>query len=384
MPKLTKRVIEGLQPTASPRLYFDDELARFAVRVMATGVKSYVVQYRSDGRTRRFTFGKVGVLTPEEARDQARQLLAAVDRGEDPAQARLERRAAATMADLCQRYLDQHVAVRCKPTTSAGYRRTVQLFIIPALGVMKVADVERRHVADLHHRLRRTPYQANQAVAVLSKMFNLAELWGMRPDGSNPCRHVSKYREIKRERFLSAAEMGALGTALSEAEADGSETISAIAAFRLLILTGCRLGEIQTLKWDYIQGDFIALPDSKSGAKRVMLGQAALLVLSRLPRDPENPYVITGKLPGAFLTDLQHPWRRIRARAGLNDVRIHDLRHSFASSAVGMGESLPMIGKLLGHTQVQTTARYAHLAHDPLKSANERISAEISRAMGMT
>jgi integrase len=206
----------------------------------------------------------------------------------------------------------------------------------------------------------------------------------MRPDGSNPRRHIEKFKETKRERFLTAAELTRLDQVLSVAEITGTEPPSVIAAFRLLLLTGCRLGEIQTLKWDYVQGSGLLLPDSKTGAKTVPIGQPVLDVLTSLRRESGNPYVIVGKHPGSHLTDLQRSWRRIRARAGLPDVRIHDLRHSFASTAVGLGESLPVIGKLLGHSQVQTTARYAHLAHDPVRSAADRISADIARALRTT
>lgn len=379
MPKLTKRLIDGLKPDGTDRLVFDDEMPRFGVRITPAGVRSYLVQYRVDGRTRRYTFGKHGPITPEEARNQARQLLAAVDRGEDPSQQRRDRRNAPTVAELCERFMGEHVADRCKPSTQGEYRRAVDLFIVPRIGTLKAVDVQRRQIAELHHEFRHIPYQANRTLGVLHKLFNLAEVWGVRPDGTNPCRHVAKYREQKRERYLSGEELARLGTVLSELEADGSESPAAVAAFRLLILTGCRLREIQTLKWDYIRGGIIALPDSKTGAKKIPIGRAVTDVLATIPRRPDNPYVIVGKKPGSHLTDLERPWRRIRTSAGLPGVRIHDLRHSFASSAVGIGESLPMIGKLLGHTQVQTTARYAHLAHDPLTAAADRIADEIAR-----
>jgi len=227
------------------------------------------------------------------------------------------------------------------------------------------------------------PYQANRTLGVLSKMFNLAEIWGLRPDGSNPCLHVKKYPEQRRERFLSLEEFAALGKALREIEVDGSETQSAVDAIRLLMLTGCRLGEIMKLKWDYVDLNTreLRLPDSKTGAKIVHFGNMACDVLKDIEKLEDNPYVITGKKQGSRLTDLQHPWRRIRAKAGLDGVRIHDLRHSYASGALALGEGLPMIGKLLGHTQVQTTARYAHLANDPVKSAAGRVSDTIGAAM---
>ena len=215
-------------------------------------------------------------------------------------------------------------------------------------------------------------------------MMNLAELWELRPDGSNPCRHVKRFKEEKRERFLSDEEYRCLGAALKEIEAERSETASAIAAVRLLMLTGCRLSEIQKLRWEHVDLDAgeLRLVDTKTGAKVVHLGDPAIAVLRALDRREDNPWVIAGRKSGSHLTDLQHPWRRIRARAGLDDVRIHDLRHSFASGGLLVGEGLPMIGKLLGHTQVQTTARYAHLANDPVKSAANRIASRIAEVAG--
>lgn len=214
-------------------------------------------------------------------------------------------------------------------------------------------------------------------------MFNLAEVWGLRPDGSNPCRHVPKYREKKRERFLSQHELQRLGEVLAEVERDGSETPFIVAAFRLLLLTGCRLSEIQTLQWAFITEAGMELPDSKTGARRIPLPHAARAVLDRLPRTPGNPYVIEGKLPGQYASDLQCPWRRIRAKAGLDEVRIHDLRHTYASNAVSSGMPIQMVGRLLGHTQLQTTMRYAHLADDPVRRAAEENAARLNAALGI-
>ena len=205
-----------------------------------------------------------------------------------------------------------------------------------------------------------------------------------RPDGSNPCRHVKRFREERRERFLSDAEYQRLGETLRKIERDGSETASATAAVRLLMLTGCRLSEIQKLRWEHVNLETgeLRLPDTKTGAKVVHLGDPAIAVLRGIDREDGNAWVIAGRKPGSHLTDLQHPWRRIRAHADLDDVRIHDLRHSFASGGLLVGEGLPMIGKLHGHTQVQTTARYAHLANDPIKSAANRIASRIAEIAG--
>ncbi len=225
---------------------------------------------------------------------------------------------------------------------------------------------------------------ANLCLAVFSKLLSWSEEQGWRAENTNPCRGLTKYREGKRERFLALSELTRLGVVLAEVEHHNSETPAAIAAIRLLILTGARLREILTLKWSYIdyQRGLILLPDSKTDAKPIALNGAAIDVLNNIDRLEGNPYVIVGRKNGAHLVNLQKPWRAIRKAAGLDDVRIHDLRHSFASMAVASGASLPMIGKLLGHTQTQTTQRYAHLADDPLHQLNEQIGGAIAQAMG--
>ena len=372
--KLTKRAVEALRANGADTVYWDGELTGFGVRVRKSGRKNYILQTRVDGKLRWFTIGRHGPLTADEARAKALEILALAKKGIDPREGNAKRQAEPVMTDLGKRFLKDYVPVHCKPSTQQEYRRSVALFIDPAIGTMRVAEVQRKDVAELHHGLRDKPYQANRTLGVLSKMFSLAEVWGWRPDGTNPCRHVKRYKEHQRERFLSPEETERLGQVLREAE---REMPSAVAAIRLLLLTGCRLSEIQTLRWDCVKDDCIELPDAKTGGRVVPLGPEARALLASLPRQNDNPWVIAGRLPGTHLTDLQRPWRRIRAHADLEDVRIHDLRHSFASRALALGESLTMIGKLLGHTQVQTTARYAHLARDSIQSAAARITGSI-------
>jgi integrase len=227
------------------------------------------------------------------------------------------------------------------------------------------------------------PGAANKCLALLSKMFSVAERWGWRPDATNPCRHVDRYKGQKPERFLSEKELAGLSDALAEAEREGTEGPYSLAAIRLLVLTGARLAEILNLEWSHVDFEraMLFLPDSKTGAKVVYLSAPALEVLSNIPRLANNPHVICGEIEGAARVNLQKPWRRIRKRAGLDDVRLHDLRHSFASMGAAGGLSLPMIGKLLGHTQAATTERYAHLAADPIRAANEAIGERIAAAM---
>jgi integrase len=382
MPKLTKRSVEKLPVLDQDYITFDSEVNGFGVRVMPSGRRSYMVQYRSGGRTRRIAIGQHGAVTVELARKKAKELLGSVAAGQNPAEVLALHRGAPTVASLGARFLREHVAVRCKPSTASEYRRAVELFINPAMGNHKVVDVARADIAKLHHGLRDKPYQANRVLQVLSKMFTLCEVWGLRPDGSNPCRHVPKYREEKRERFLNGPELRRLGQTLTEFDAAGLESAHVIGAFRLLLLTGCRLGEIQTLRWSYVSARYLELPDSKTGARRIPLPPAAQEVLAALPRLAGNPFVICGAVDGQHVTDLQKPWRRIRKAAGLDDVRIHDLRHTYASNAVANGMPIQMVGKLLGHTQIQTTMRYAHLADDPVLRAAERNSAWLNQALG--
>ena len=374
IPRITKRSVDAIKAGGTDTVYWDGELTGFGLRVRRSGRKSYVVQTRIAGKLCWFTIGPHGPLNPDQARARALEILACAKKGIDPRDADARREAEPSMADLGRRFLEEYVPVHCKPSTREEYRRSVRLFVDPVIGELRVPEVQRKDIAALHHGLRDKPYQANRTLGVLSKMFSLAEVWGWRPDGSNPCRHVKRYKEHKRERFLSPEETERLGQVLREAE---EEMPSAVAAFRLLLLTGCRMSEIRDLRWDYVKDDCIELPDAKTGGRVVPLGPEARAVLSAIPRDEDNPWVIAGRLPGSHLTDLQRPWRRIRKQAGLEDVRIHDLRHSFASRALALGESLTMIGKLLGHTQVQTTARYAHLARDSIQTAAARITESI-------
>ena len=303
MGKLTKRTTEALAPREIDYIAWDQDVPGFGVRVMPSGRKSFVLQYRAGRRSRRMVLGYIGIVTPEQARGIAIQHLAALRQGVDPLAERDTGFDAVTVKDLAARFDAEHVAVHLKASTQKEYRRSLKKFILPAFGKRPIAEVSREEVARFHHKYRHVPYQANRCLEILSKMFNLAELWGLRPDGSNPRKRIKKYREEKRERFLSAAELRRVGEVLREMEAEGLEMPSAIAAVMLLILTGCRLNEIMTLRWEYV--DFAAgvlnLPDSKTGAKTVHLGKPAIDTLRRLPHLVGNPWVICGIKPGGRL-----------------------------------------------------------------------------------
>lgn len=382
--KITKRAVEAAAPVPGKQqtFFYDATLKGFGLRVSAKGRKTYIFEYRNaQGRKRRYTLGRVGGMTPDQARKAARAALAAVDRGEDPAEEAQQERKGETIAEFSERYLTEHARPKKKPKSVQEDEALLRRCVLPALGRIKVNAVTRKDVSRMHHGLSKTPTQANRALSLFSKMMNLAERWGVRPDGTNPCRHVDRYRETKRERFLSSEELRRLGDALKESE--GKEMPSVLLAIRLLILTGARKGEILGLQWDEVdfERQCLRLRDSKTGKKTIPLGAPALDLLANVKGYASNPHVCPGFKAGKPLVNLTKPWYRIRERAGLEDVRIHDLRHSFAASAASGGVPLAVLGSLLGHSQPQTTQRYAHLAQDARHEAMGRVSKEIAATM---
>jgi integrase len=375
--------VDALAPGA---MAWDGLVRGFGARCRASG-RFFFVKYRA-GKGRGapqhwYTIGRHGSpWTVETARDEAKRVLGAVAHGKDPAAERAEAKGAVTLDACADRYLAEHAEPKKKPSSVVADRLNLKVHIRPALGRKRMTAVTRADVAKLMHDMRATPVAANRCFALLSTMMNLAEAWGLRLDGSNPCRHVEKFPERKRERFLSIAELGKLGAALDAAEAKGGSAVYLAALVRLLIFTGARLGEIRTARWEWIDqetGD-LRLPDSKTGAKVVHLPAPALAVLAQLPRVEGNPHVIAGagKAPIAVTFGF---WAGVREAAGLADVRLHDLRHSFASVGASSGLGLPIIGKLLGHEHASTTQRYSHIASDPLKAAANRIGSVIDAAM---
>ena len=376
--KLTKRAVDALSVDSGDTVVWDRDLPGFGVRVHATGRKMWCVQARTPrGGPKRVALGAFGEMTPDEARRMAVEVIDRIRQGLDP----LPEPPAPepTVADLAERYMEAHVRVNCRPGTVETFGRVVRFYIVPELGGLKLSEVDRSHVSALHHAMRDRPSQANATVMVLAKMFRLAEAWGMTPPRRNPCRSVRRYKETPRERFLVPEEYRRLGNVLDEAEADGSVFPSAIPAIRLLLLTGCRKSEILTLKWDDVDrtAGELRLTDGKTGWRSVPLTPAAEHVLASIPRIEGNPWVITGQNPRDHLKNLDAIWLRLRERAGLKDVRIHDCRHSYASRALALGEGLSMIAALLGHRKVTTTARYAHLAQDTEKASAAKVGGSI-------
>jgi integrase len=408
--RLAKRTVDALAPRERQYVEYDADLAGFGVAVYPSGVKSWIVEYRPHGGGRgvakkRVTLGKIGQLTPDQARKAAADLLAAVRLGADPATEKAERRKALTVGNLLDLFDAQYVGPMVKPGTAVSHRIALAE-LRSAHGGLKAEALTRGHVATLHARMSDRPYAANRAVAVWGKAFTWAASRGLVLEGCNPTKGLQKYREQGRERFLTSEELGRLGSALADGETIGlpygvDETKPkakhapkaenrrvrldpfAAAAIRLLILTGARLREILHAQWgqvDFERG-ILFLSDSKTGRKPVYLSAAALAILATLPRLEGNPHVIAGARDGAPRADLKKPWAAVCRAAGLDGVRLHDLRHSFASVGAGASMGLPIIGKLLGHTQASTTARYAHLDADPLRRAANTIGATIAAAM---
>ena len=390
--RISKRSVDALTPGERDQVLWDTDLAGFGVKATPKGRKVYLVQYRlggRSGRTKRVTLGVHGRVTPDQARNKALSVLGDVARGTDVAVERkrhkLEQRSAQTLVEVSAAFVKMHVRTKLKPRTAGEYERLIDKVILPALGHRLVRDINHKDVVTWQHALRSTPTTANRALAVLRKMMVWAIQHGARPDHRNPAVGVTPYRETKRERDLSAEEFARLGAAIRDGVEEGWLSLHAATAIRLLILLGTRLGEIITLKWEYVDLDrgLLLLPDSKTGTKAVVLNRPAADLLAELPRLDDSPYVIPGELPGKPRNDnLKRPWNRVRKRAGLVDFRLHDVRHSFASLGAGSGLSLPIIGKLLGHRSPQTTARYAHLADDPVRSASEDVALRATAAIG--
>ena len=381
---LTNRAVAALK-VERDMVYWDRDLPGFGIRVYPGGGKVYIAQAREPDRTtRRVTVGRHDVLNADQARQRAAFIITRIRAGEDPVPLPLAARlnGGPTVADLAERYLEEHAAVRIKPRTQLRVRGMLSNYILPALGRLPLEAVERNDIVEFHQKLSDYPVTANKCVKVLSHMYRLGAGWGLVPEGFNPCRSVEKYPERSRERFLTDAEFTRLGRVLDEAVDSGAAPLTAVTAIRLLMLTGCRKSEILTLRWSDVDLDAgeLRLADSKTGPRAVHLPPTAVELLEALPRRKDSPWVFPGNdRDGRYSGGgLDHAWRTVRAAAGLEDIRMHDLRHSFASRALALGETLPVISKLLGHSDIETTARYAHLARDSIHDAAERIADSIA------
>ena len=390
MTRITKRAVDALTAREREYMLWDRDIKGFGVRVHPSGRKVYLVKYRHRGRVVKKTIGPHGAIPPAAARACAAEIITAAKTGRDLAGRELPARKAGapTMHELAKRFVEEYIPARCKQSSAHSYARAVRQHVLPRLGNRRVADVTRGDVATLHHEivrdsLRGQPHPRDPVRHVHRGRTLGAQAGGLQPVSLREALPGAAARAVS-VRGSCAWPYRRLGAALREAESTGAVAASAIAAIRLLMLTGCRLSEIMTLRWENIAlgAAELRLPDSKTGAKVVHLGKPAIAVLRGIARVEGNRWVIAGRRSGSRVASLHYPWGLIRKQAGLDDVRLHDLRHSFASGGLLVGEGLPMIGKLLGHSQVQTTARYAHLADDPVKAAADRIASRIAEVAG--
>ncbi len=357
-------------------MLWDSDPAGLGVRVFSTGARSFVLMYRTrDNRKRMMTLGKFGVLTLDEARKRAKRALVAARDGADPLEELQEARRGDTVKDLAAIYLERH-AKKHKKSWKDDERR-LDNYIVPALGHRKIADVKRSDVARLHGDIGDTkPYEANRVLALVAVMFNKAAEWGYLPeDAPNPAARVQSFREKSRDRWVKPDELPELLKAI-EAEPN----IYIRAAFKLYLLTGLRRSELLGLRWKDIDlsRKELRLEDTKAGRSHVVpLSAPALEILRSLPRQLGNAYVLPGHVRGQPLVNVAKPWGRIRTAAGLEDVRLHDLRRTVGSWLATSGASLTLIGKVLNHSNASTTQVYARLAEDAGRPALEEHGARI-------
>ena len=421
--------MEAIAPSDKIVFLWDIEIPGFGVRVTPNGVRSYILQYSINKRERRITIGRHGYeFTAEQARNEARRLRGLIATNQDPLQKQEKDQAPETIAVLGKRYLEEYARPHKKLSGYAQDKRNLDNHIIPLVGNLLIAGIERQDISRLMKevaagktaREEKTIKQgkrivsggeivANRVFALMSKMLALAEDWHYRPASTNPCKGIKKFKENKIERFLSTEELSRLGNALDAARkgqliidpdaeiqvhekrkrggqikvGPRSEDRRAIDAITLLLLTGCRLGEILELKWSYVDFErrMLLLPDSKTGRKIVYLSEHAIEVLKSITHNTKDVFVFPGKDPKKPIKTIRKPWVNICKAAGLSDLRLHDLRHSFASVGASGGLSLTVIGALLGHSNPTTTARYAHLAASPVHQAADQIGAIINKSL---
>jgi integrase len=386
MPKLTEAFVGSLGPDGRDRTYSDTQLPRFKLRVTPAGLKIFLAKVRLDGRERKVKIGEHPVMSVAEAREEALQVIADARRGVDPVIERKIRLRAAggglTIAQLADKWMADYVRPKLKPRTVFDYERLLAQHILPALSRLPVARIDRDDVVRLHVAMARTPRRANYVVSTVRALINFAIDLGLRPPASNPARRIKMYRERAIERFLSEAEIARAAEGIAAAERAGKIGPHGAAGLRLALFTGARSGEVTAAQWSHVdwQRRLIRLPDSKTNEPRTIhLSDAALEVLRAVPKI--GPFIVAGANEGEPYKNLGRAWIVARKFAELDDVRLHDLRHSYASLAAGRGVSLQMIGKLLGHRVPATTARYSHLARDAVVAVNDELGAAMQAAI---
>lgn len=384
MPKLTKRFVESITPDPEKTLkHWDAELKGFGVVVLPSGRCTYCIQYRNQDRIlKRHKIGVHGQITAEQARDLAKKRLGQVAYGEDPTEQKKQMQSLVSMEELATTYLEQH-GYKKRPKSLQEDKKLLHNIILPALGRIKVLNIMRSDIELLHKKLQKTPYQANRALALLSKMFSLSVAWEWREN--NPAIGIEKYQEEKRDRWLDQEELDRLWEVLER----HSDRMTAY-VFKFLILTGARKGEALGATWDQfdLEKGIWTKPSHLTKQKKkehLPLSEKAVEVLHIVKkRTPKGSiYVFPGRIEGEPLKETKTFWKTALKEAKLENIRIHDLRHTHASHLVSSGLSLSIVGKLLGHTQASTTQRYAHLADEPLRQAAELFGSKIGSNLAL-
>jgi integrase len=390
MVKITKRAVDALVCNDSnPAYLWDDVLAGFGVKALLSGVKRYIVKYRLDGGGRGapqrwLTLGAHGQITADQARGLAQKALAAVAQGEDPQADKFQRRSAPTLLDAWLRFEAEQLPLK-KRQTRDEYKSQWRGLIESRFGKVKVENISRGDIDRFHKSMCNAPYRANRVLALLSRLMSLTEAWEWRAQGTNPCKNIERFAEKARTRFLNAEELSRLGQAMRDLIDEGALLLTAANAVELLLLTGARLNEMLTAEWAWVDWNraVINLPDSKTGAKPVYLSDASVALLQRQKKvSASSEFIFPSVSHDGHFVNLRKSWCRICERAGLESVRLHDLRHTAASIAIGQGASLPIVGKLLGHSQAQTTLRYAHVDIDPALRVANSVGSAVGLALG--
>nr|CAA71790.1 putative integrase [Cupriavidus necator] len=380
--KLTKSAVDAARPQAQPVELRDTLVPGFLCKVTPAGRKVFMLQYRTNaGERRKPALGLYGELTVEQARSLAQEWLAEVRRGGDPGAAKTAARKAPTVAELCVKFMEDHSKQRNKPSTQAGYEKCIKRNIVPMLGRMKVQDVTRPDIAGTMKKMAHKPADANRTFSVMRKMFNLAEVWGYRPDGTNPCRHVPMYPNGKATHLISDEEMGKLFRYLDYLETDGLGLDHAVLplAIRLQFEFAGRRSEIVTLQWDWVdlENRRVVWPDSKTGGMSKPLSEEAYRLLCTALRQDDCPHVFPSpNHPGQHLTTGEYygGWTRILKRAGVSHVGTHGIRHRSATDIANSGIPVKVGMALTAHKTVAMFMRYVHTEDKPVREAAELVA----------
>lgn len=376
--KLTKTLIDGMVFEGKDRnqadIRFDDQVSGFGVRVWPSGKKTFVVRFRIKGRRRYLTLGPYGVLTLQKARDMAKERLAEVLKGHDPQEEKMRENRVKTFGAFAVEYLERHARFK---SSMPKDKTLLDRYLLPAFRSMRLEAIKRSDVSAHHARVGRMyPVQANRILSLVSKMFNLAVAWGFVEEGyPNPAVGVARFPEKNRDRYVTHEEMPKL---LESLEAESNVYLRSL--FWLYLLLGLRKTELRTLKWSDVNlgQKHIRVEKTKVGKPHHLpLTDHALEILANIPRQTDNPYVFCGRLQGQPLKSVHKAWGRARERAGVEDVRIHDLRHTVGSWVVMNGKSLELIGSIFQHSNPKTTKRYSHFAMSPVREALEEHGAQI-------